>query len=726
MRSMLKEYRIESILGKGGFGITYLATDTKLHHKVAIKELFQDNLMVRVRGHTVLPQSTAQNTDFNYALKSFIEEARTLAKFKHPNIVGIIRIIEENGTAYMVMPYMNGQSIEDLLKRQPARWNAKDLYQFAVPLLAGLEEVHQANVLHRDIKPGNVFLTDEKQQPVLIDFGAARQAIGSRTQQVTSIVTPGYAPPEQYETDSEDQGPWSDLYGVAALFYRLVTGEIPPDALRRQRSLYRDKRDLYQNLTDRQMSGFEPQTLAAIDRALQVDERKRPQTVEEFRRQLIPEGILAAEPSSVRVITTPRRRSSLQVVLACLLVFLTFAAAFLVAYAVFPEQFQSLFAKSSSAVPPPTIKRISVTVMWEGKSFAVPPSYLALKSSGGIERVPGAVDALQVRFESGTPQPLELELRIPGFHNVSQTLPGSESDSQVLFDRLVREEGVVNVSFLEELRENREVTQNLAFVPLGYGDPFTDELNDYTPGETDPSHEVNTLLILSRNTITIPTGKYKIHLESTCKAPFDKIDLLTTSISTLRPTAIEIPVLPIGIYNGRTTWTTSVPDPGSNQDLVDEDGETFWFFVNLAASHDSNPPRLIQMYADKGNPNKSFFLPSEITAAIYDATNNRWQLTADPARYRQRSLPSELHYYTTIEFFLQPRPSGGDFEELSFDASMPDQPRHSKPKIRDFNFGPIPLVSGKRIRTLDELHNRYQTVPPHFMGGIRAGVYEVR
>ncbi len=206
LASRLLEYRLESVLGAGAFGMTYLAWDTHLEKHVAIKEYLPTELAVRALDGSVVPVTTEHGYNYQWALDRFILEARTLARFSHPNIVRVNRYFEANGTGYMVMDYEKGESLWQLLKRAP-RPQESQLRAMLMPLLDGLEAVHETGFLHRDIKPSNVFIR-ENGMPVLLDFGAARQAIGGATKSLTSILTPGYAPLEQYSGDGhQDPGP---------------------------------------------------------------------------------------------------------------------------------------------------------------------------------------------------------------------------------------------------------------------------------------------------------------------------------------------------------------------------------------------------------------------------------------------------------------------------------------------------------------------------------------
>lgn len=290
----IENYEIARMLGKGGFGITYQAKDVQIGRMVAIKELLPDSIATRVEGSTVVPQSDAQEESWHWARERFVEEARILAGFRHPNIIAVHRIIEANGTVYLVMDCIEGDSCETRLRRVGSISDQASLIQMVSPLLDGLQEVHAAGLLHRDIKPENIL--DKRGNPVLIDFGAARSAVGA-TMTMTSIVTHGYSPLEQYQTKGK-MGPWTDIYAVGAVMYRAITGSKPPVAPDRA------DEDEYVRLSGRRdISGFQPKFLEAVDWALNVKVKGRPQNVSEFLRELESKVIevVAEEPRWMEV-----------------------------------------------------------------------------------------------------------------------------------------------------------------------------------------------------------------------------------------------------------------------------------------------------------------------------------------------------------------------------------------------------------------------------------------
>ena len=222
----LKEFEIIRILGIGGFGITYLARDIRLGREVAIKEYFPVGFATRSGEQTISARSEQHVGDYRWGLASFIGEARTLARFDHPSIVRIIRFFEANGSAYIVMEYIVGHSLSDELKEKQTLPEHR-VKEIVNALLDGLEQTHAEDLLHRDIKPGNVMLREDG-RPVLIDFGAARSIAGQHSRTMTAVLTPGYAPIEQYGSQGK-QGPWTDIYSLGALAYKCLSGKTPQD-----------------------------------------------------------------------------------------------------------------------------------------------------------------------------------------------------------------------------------------------------------------------------------------------------------------------------------------------------------------------------------------------------------------------------------------------------------------------------------------------------------------
>jgi len=302
----LSDYRIERVLGVGGFGITYLARDNQLRKAYAIKEYLPNEFALRSGGSTVLPKSSSDKVDFDWGMARFLDEARTLATFDHPNLNAVHRFFEANGTAYMVLVYEKGETLAQRLKRTKTLPES-DLRILLNALLSGLGVIHQGGFVHRDIKPSNIIIREDG-TPVLLDFGAARAAIGQRSKSITTILTPGYAPVEQYDQTAEDVGPWTDIYALGMVAYRCVTGFSDyqlMDAITRmrlQRKGDTDK-DLQPSLTI--VKGYTVPLLCAIDHAIQVNEENRQQSVAAFLTELADDEATVVAPRRLAAMQEP-------------------------------------------------------------------------------------------------------------------------------------------------------------------------------------------------------------------------------------------------------------------------------------------------------------------------------------------------------------------------------------------------------------------------------------
>jgi serine/threonine protein kinase len=278
--------KLECVLGQGGFGITYLAHDQQLKRHVAVKELFPEG-STRQKDHVVPPASYGAK-GFHDAQTRFLEEARTLAQFHHEGVIRVYNVFEEHSTAYMTMEYLEGHTLgEEIAQLGPLE--EKTVAQIAHRLVEALEVVHRAGLLHRDIKPDNVFLADDG-RVVLIDFGSARTFISSQTVQHTRLVSAGYAAPEQYASSAKF-GPYTDIYGLSATLYHALTGQAPPSA------------------TDRFIGSSVPVLpssvneglRSAVERGLKLNVTERPSDVSAFKRLLE-----AKSPTPLTRVTVPQ------------------------------------------------------------------------------------------------------------------------------------------------------------------------------------------------------------------------------------------------------------------------------------------------------------------------------------------------------------------------------------------------------------------------------------
>ena len=273
------QFMIGRVLGKpGGFGITYLGWDIKLETCVAIKEYLPRDLASRDTDRsTVIPYSREDGELFNYGLKQFLQEARTLAKFDHANVMRVRTFFEENDTAYLVMDYYEGISLSEYLRQKSGRISEDLAADIMMPVLDGLREVHAKGFLHRDIKPQNIYLTKDG-RPILLDFGAARFAMGERSRSLSVVLTSGFAPYEQYHKKG-NQGPWTDIYACGATLYYMVTGKIPAEATERKES---DELAPPQKIVRGISKGFSE----AVIKALATEPADRFQTIREFQDAL--------------------------------------------------------------------------------------------------------------------------------------------------------------------------------------------------------------------------------------------------------------------------------------------------------------------------------------------------------------------------------------------------------------------------------------------------------
>jgi serine/threonine protein kinase len=261
------QYVLERVLGQGGFGITYFGHDTVLQRAVAIKELFPDGSTRH--GKQLVPAASLGAYGFHELKTRFLEEAQTLARFNHPGVVRVFDTFEERGTAFLVMEALEGHTLGQAIDRL-GKLKADAVHKLGLQLGAALEVVHAAGLLHRDIKPDNVFLTHDH-RTVLIDFGSARAYRSDRTVRHTQLVTPGYAAPEQYASSAKF-APYTDVYGLAATLYHALVGHAPPAATDRfvATSPFDWPQDISQTLQ------------TALEAGLALNVSHRPQSVNQF------------------------------------------------------------------------------------------------------------------------------------------------------------------------------------------------------------------------------------------------------------------------------------------------------------------------------------------------------------------------------------------------------------------------------------------------------------
>lgn len=276
---LVGDYRIERVLGAGGFGVTYLADEIALARLVTIKEYFPSDIAARDGGIDAAPRSQDCAGDYRWGLDRFIEEAQTLAKFDHSNIVRVYRYFRANNTGYMVLHFEEGQSLKAWLKGLGRAPRQKELDAILGPLLDALELIHKSDFLHRDIAPDNIIIR-KSGDPVLIDFGSARGEIASHTKTVSALVKPGYSPYEQYAETSRQQGPWTDIYALGGTLYHAITGKRPADAPSRM------VKDEFVSAREGALSSYRAGFLKAIDKALLLSVDARPQSIAAWRNEL--------------------------------------------------------------------------------------------------------------------------------------------------------------------------------------------------------------------------------------------------------------------------------------------------------------------------------------------------------------------------------------------------------------------------------------------------------
>lgn len=285
------QYKIGRILGHGGFGITYLGYDLRNARPVAVKEYLPRDCALRRPGETAVTPLNAEEADtYRYGLDQFIREAELVSRFRHPSLVRMYEFLKANHTAYLIMQFVQGDVLSGILARRGnvPQQSAMDVIE---ALLEGLSQLHAQGVYHRDIKPANIYISSAN-TPILLDFGAARYALGQRSQSLTSVVAPGYSPFEQYSAKGT-QGPWTDVYACGATLYEMVTGLVPPEAPDR---LLGDTLQLAHQVDAR----VDPALSYVLDAALKVHPRDRIQSAQDFSDRLQEVGLRDATVMEVR------------------------------------------------------------------------------------------------------------------------------------------------------------------------------------------------------------------------------------------------------------------------------------------------------------------------------------------------------------------------------------------------------------------------------------------
>lgn len=278
----IDQYEIIGLLGRGGFGITYLVRDDALQKEFALKEFFPEDLVRRDGNSIRFAAKTNSENDYKWGLSKFYNEARLLAQFSHPNIVSVRRVFEANGTAYMLLDFIKGSTLEKWLQGLDSPPTQEELDLIAGPLLSALELVHENRSWHLDVSPENIMIRATDGQPILLDFGASRYEIKQHSQLVSALVfKSGYSAPEQYTSNADRYGPWTDIYATGATFYRAIAGQRPTEATSRQLS------DDLKSASDVATTRYRPGFLKAIDASLRLPPQQRPQSIADWRQMLL-------------------------------------------------------------------------------------------------------------------------------------------------------------------------------------------------------------------------------------------------------------------------------------------------------------------------------------------------------------------------------------------------------------------------------------------------------
>jgi serine/threonine protein kinase len=282
----LKDYLIEKVLGEGGFGITYLATDINLKTKVVIKEFLPKEFSSRnSNNRSIVPFTTVgKNGTYEYLLEKFITEAQIIASIRYPNIVRVFNFFKANNTAYYVMDYIEGISLKKYLSKKK-EFTLDEILSISIPILEGLKVVHSKNYIHRDIAPDNIIIKNNG-MPMLIDFGTAKNVTRENSQSTVAIIKKGYSAPEQYVTRSEHT-PATDVYAMGSVLYSMITGgKVAPESIERQMLILKKERDPIKDITQEYKNIYPKKLLKIIQKAMNLEQKDRFQTISDMLEEM--------------------------------------------------------------------------------------------------------------------------------------------------------------------------------------------------------------------------------------------------------------------------------------------------------------------------------------------------------------------------------------------------------------------------------------------------------
>ncbi len=306
----LQEYKIERVLGQGGFGITYLARDVNLQKQIVIKEFFPKEYSSRDGStYSVLPDKNRDEDKYGYFLKKFINEARILASIEHPNIVKVTRFFEENNTGYFLMDYIQGESLKHYINRKGSL-DESEILSIIIPILEGLKEVHAKDFLHRDIAPDNIYIT-QNGMPMLIDFGAAKNVVAKESKSIAGVFKAGYSSPEQYILSAKHTKA-TDIYSVGAVIVAMIIGETPPESTQRQY----DEIDPLEIKLEQYQNRYSSHFLNTVQKAVSLKAKDRFQRVVDFQKALLQETSNPIDPISN---LTPKSKQIVKLIIVSLI-----------------------------------------------------------------------------------------------------------------------------------------------------------------------------------------------------------------------------------------------------------------------------------------------------------------------------------------------------------------------------------------------------------------------